>query len=306
MDAVVQTDLPLPNKRTGKVRDLYDCPLPNGQDGLLIVATDRISAFDVVMANGMPGKGVLLTQIAAFWFDLFSDLVKNHLVSTEIEDVPGLNDQQKQMLAGRIMVCRHYQVLPIECIARGYLAGSGFKDYQANGQVCGLPLPPGLKNGSRLPEAIFTPSTKAETGHDENISYEEGCQLVGRDTMASLRDITLTLYQKASEHAKQNGIILADTKFEFGIDLDTGGLVLLDEIFTPDSSRFWNQKSWTPGSEQESFDKQYVRNYLQELADKRQWNKQPPGPALPDQVIADSLARYRDAFRFLTGKSAPV
>lgn len=304
--ALLETNLPLPNKRIGKVRDLYDCPLPDGSDGLLIIATDRISAFDVVMANGLPGKGVLLTQIAKFWFDLFASDTAHHLVTVEASEVAGLNDEQRRVLAGRMMLCRRYQVIPIECIARGYLAGSGLKSYQDNGTLCGLSLPPGLVNGSRLPDPIFTPSSKAESGHDENISYGEACRRVGSQVMAQLRTKTLDLYQKARAYAEKKGIILADTKFEFGLDASGGEPVLIDEIFTPDSSRFWPARRWQPGVEQESFDKQQIRHYLQGLVDAGQWDKKPPAPVLPDAVIADSLQRYRDAFRLLTGQPPPV
>ncbi len=305
MQALTETHLPLANKRTGKVRDLYDCPLPDGGDGLLIVATDRVSAFDVVMANGLPGKGVLLTQIALFWFNLLAD-TKNHLVSTDVNDIPELSDEQREALDNRIMLCRRYHVIPIECIARGYLAGSGFQDYQKTGKVCGLPLANGLTNGSRLPEPIFTPSTKADTGHDENISYQEGARQVGEDTMAKLKEATLSLYQRASEYAEQKGIILADTKLEFGQDSETDQIVLIDEIFTPDSSRFWEKKHWQPGKEQPSLDKQYIRNYLATLVDQQVWDKRPPGPALPDQVLSEGIERYRSAFEVLTGESSPI
>lgn len=303
---VLTTHLPLENKRTGKVRDLYDCPLPNGEAGLLIIATDRVSAFDVVMANGIPGKGVFLTQLAAFWFELLAPVIGNHhLVTTDVFAVPGLTHEQSLMLEGRIMLCKRYEVIPVECIVRGYLTGTGLKDYQKSGKVCGVPLPDGLVNGSKLPEPIFTPSTKADTGHDENISYEACCDLVGETVMQQLKDKTLTLYRQACVHAESKGIILADTKLEFGLDSD-GSPVLIDEIFTPDSSRFWPQKLWNPGAEQESFDKQYVRNYLETLVSSGQWDKKSPGPMLPDAVIANSLSRYQNAFRLLTEKPLPA
>lgn len=304
--AVLETNLSLPNKRTGKVRDLYDCPLPDGKDGLLIIATDRVSAFDVVLSNGIPNKGVLLTGLAKFWFEFLGDTCAHHLVTTEISAVPGLDSQQRQMLEGRIMLCRYYQVIPIECIARGYLAGSGLEDYRRTGAVCGVPLPSGLTNGSQLPMPIFTPSTKADTGHDENIDYEKACELVGTETMAWLREKTLALYRTACEHAELKGVILADTKLEFGRASDGGEPVLIDEIFTPDSSRFWPAKAWSPGAQQESFDKQFIRDYLQTLVVNAKWDKKPPGPALPDEVIDKSLQRYRSAFRLLTESEPPV
>jgi len=215
-DALMTTNLPLPGRRSGKVRDIYSVTLSSGEPGVLIVATDRISAFDVVMANGLPGKGIVLTQISRFWFEHFASSVKHHLISTDIADVPGLTDAERKALAGRIMLCRKVEVVPVECIARGYITGSGWKDYQKTGAVCGIPLPKGLRNGDRLPEPIFTPSTKAETGHDENISFDEGAEIVGTDQMRWLRDTTLDLYKRAAAYAMERGIILADTKFEFG------------------------------------------------------------------------------------------
>ena len=297
---VMETNLRLPNKRSGKVRDIYDATLPDGAEGLLIVATDRVSAFDVVLANGPAGKGVVLTQISKFWFDHFAGVLDHHLVSTDVADVPGLNDDERAQLAGRVMLCRAAKVLPVECIARGYLAGSGWKDYQRSGQVCGIDLPSGLANSDRLPEPLFTPSTKAETGHDENISFEEGAAIVGEGTMAWLRDKTLRLYGLARDYAAERGILLADTKFEFGT-VGEGDPILIDEIFTPDSSRFWPADQWQPGGEQPSFDKQYVRNYLETLVAKGEWDKTPPGPALPNDVLENTLARYLEAYRRLTG-----
>lgn len=296
----METNLGLPNKRSGKVRDIYDATLPDGAEGLLIVATDRVSAFDVVLANGPAGKGVVLTQISKFWFDHFAGVLDHHLVSTDVADVPGLNDDERAQLAGRVMLCRAAKVLPVECIARGYLAGSGWKDYQRSGQVCGIDLPPGLANSDRLPEPLFTPSTKAETGHDENISFEEGAAIVGEEAMAWLREKTLRLYGLARDYAAERGILLADTKFEFGT-VGGGDPILIDEIFTPDSSRFWPADQWQPGGEQPSFDKQYVRNYLETLVAKGEWDKTPPGPALPNDVLENTLARYLEAYRRLTG-----
>ena len=299
---VTRTALPLPNRRTGKVRDIYDCPLPNGDDGLLIVATDRISAFDVVLANGLPGKGVVLTQISSFWFDHFSDSVEHHLVSTQVESVPNLSRSQRDQLRGRIMLCRKASVLPVECIARGYITGSGWQDYQREGKVCGISLPGGLVNGDRLENPLFTPSTKAEVGHhDENISFEQGADIVGEQTMAWLRDTTLRLYTRAREYALERGIILADTKFEFGTVPGASEPMLIDEIFTPDSSRFWPADRWSPGQEQESFDKQFVRNHLEARVASGEWDKTPPGPRIPDAVVEATMDRYVEAYESLTG-----
>ena len=298
---VMETNLPLPNKRSGKVRDLYDVELPGGERGLLIVATDRVSAFDVVLANGPAGKGVVLTQISKFWFEHFAGVIDHHLISTEPTDVPGLNAAEREQLAGRMMLCRATQVLPVECIARGYLAGSGWKDYQRSGQVCGIDLPSGLDNGDRLAQPLFTPSTKADTGHDENISFEEAAAVVGEETIAWLREKTLRLYNLARDYAFERGIVLADTKFEFGTVAGASEPLLIDEIFTPDSSRFWPADEWKPGGEQPSFDKQYVRNYLETLVAAGQWDKTPPGPALPDEVLENTMARYLQAYRALTG-----
>ncbi len=299
----METRLGLPNRRSGKVRDIYDVPLPGGDEALLIVATDRISAFDVVMANGLPGKGVVLTQISKFWFDRFGGEVEHHLLSTEPADVPGLTAQERDLLQGRMMLCRKTEVVPIECIARGYITGSGWKDYQRTGAVCGIPLPEGLTNSDRLPEPLFTPSTKAETGHDENISFADGVELVGRETMEWLRDTTLRLYAEARDYALERGIILADTKFEFGRLPGKRTPILIDEIFTPDSSRFWPADQWRPGGEQPSFDKQIVRNYLETIVAAGQWDKTPPGPTLPDDVVSRTMARYLEAYERLTGKT---
>ena len=300
---VMETNLRLPNKRSGKVRDIYDAELPDGAAGLLIVATDRVSAFDVVLGNGPAGKGVVLTQISKFWFDHFADVAAHHLVSTDVADLSGLRDNERGQLEGRMMLCRAAKVVPIECIARGYLAGSGWKDYQRSGQVCGIPLPAGLANGDRLPEPLFTPSTKAETGHDENISFEQGAAIVGEETMAWLRDTTLRLYGLARDYAAERGILLADTKFEFGHVEGSTEPVLIDELFTPDSSRFWPADEWQPGGEQPSFDKQYVRNYLETLVANGEWDKTPPGPALPNDVLDNTLERYLEAYRRLTGSA---
>ena len=298
---IMRTDLALPGRRQGKVRDLYDVTLPGGEQALLIVATDRVSAFDVVLANGPAGKGVVLTQISKFWFERFGGEFQHHLLSTEAADVPALSTAERAQIAGRMMLCRKTRVLPVECIARGYLAGSGWKDYQRTGQVCGIDLPPGLANGSQLPEPLFTPSTKADTGHDENISIEQGAAIVGADTMAWLRDATLRLYGRARDHAFAQGIVLADTKFEFGVAPGGDAPILIDEIFTPDSSRFWPADQWRPGHEQPSFDKQYVREHLETLVAAGAWDKTPPGPALPEDVLANTMSRYLEAYRRLTG-----
>ena len=302
-NALLHTQLNLPNRRAGKVRDLYDVTLDNGEPALLIVATDRVSAFDVVMANGFPGKGIVLTQISRFWFDHFSQDVDHHLISTDVEDVPELTDAERIALHDRIMLCRKTDVVPIECIARGYITGSGWKDYQRTGAVCGIVLPVGLKNSDRLAEPLFTPSTKAETGHDENISFDEGAEVIGRELMEWLGETTLSLYCRARDYAMDRGIILADTKFEFGTTSQSETPLLIDEIFTPDSSRFWPADQWQPGGEQPSFDKQIVRNYLETLVSAGEWGKAPPGPTLPDDVVARSMARYLEAYERLTGKS---
>jgi phosphoribosylaminoimidazole-succinocarboxamide synthase len=304
MQSVMSTDLGLANKRTGKVRDLYDVALPDGSPGLLIVATDRISAFDVVMANGLPGKGIVLTQISRFWFDHFGNSIDHHLVSTEVEDVPGLTRDEREVLRGRVMLCRMTEVLPVECIARGYITGSGWKDYQETGEVCGIALPTGLVNSDRLETPLFTPSTKAEVGlHDENISYEQGAEIVGDKIMRWLGDTTLSLYAQARDYALERGIILADTKFEFGIVEGSETPILIDEIFTPDSSRFWPKDQWQPGGEQPSFDKQFVRNYLETVVADGVWDKTPPGPMLPEEVIEKTTGRYSEAYERLTGES---
>ncbi|MCZ6502033.1 MAG: phosphoribosylaminoimidazolesuccinocarboxamide synthase [Gammaproteobacteria bacterium] len=309
-EALMTTDLPLPNKRTGKVRDLYDLTLPNGDDGILIVATDRVSVFDVVLENGIPDKGVMLTKISKFWFEFFDGKFRHHLVSTDPGDITGLDADQKASLSGRIMICRRSSVVPIECIVRGYLTGSGYKDYQKTGSVCGIELPLGLVNSDRIEEPIFTPSTKAEEGHDENISFEESCNVAGRELMEKIRDMSLSIFIQGRDYALERGIIIADTKFEFGLegsperkngaDLVSEEPVLIDEVLTPDSSRFWPADEWQPGREQNSFDKQYVRNYTMGLVDKGQWNKEYPGPALPDDVIDNTYQRYEEAYNRLT------
>ncbi len=298
-DAVVETDLPLANKRTGKVRDVYDMTLPDGGDGVLIVATDRVSVFDVVLANGIPDKGKLLTRLSTFWFGFFDGKFDHHLVSTNVDDVPGLTAGQKSQLDGRIMICRRNKVIPIECIVRGYLTGSGYKDYVATGSLCGIALPAGLTNSEQLPQTIFTPSTKPEEGHDENISFETGCDLVGKALMTQVRDISLEIYDTGRAHAADCGIIIADTKFEFGLQQGSTSPVLIDEVLTPDSSRFWPAEEYEAGREQNSFDKQYVRNYTETLVAAGDWDKEYPGPALPAEVIDNTLRRYDEAIRRL-------
>jgi len=280
-------------RRTGKVRDIYDLG-----DSLLLVATDRISAYDVVMPNGIPDKGRVLTQISAFWFDLLSDVTANHVISIDVADLPaGCNADE---LDGRFMLCRKANVVPIECIVRGYLAGSGWREYKADGTVCGIALGEGLKQSSELPEPIFTPSTKAEEGHDENISFEQGCEIVGEETMAALRDKSLAIYIKARAYAAERGIILADTKFEWGRN-EEGELILIDECLTPDSSRFWPADDYKPGRDQASFDKQFVRNYLDEIS----FDRTPPGPPLPADIVENTRAKYIEAYTRLTGKAFP-
>lgn len=278
--------------RRGKVRDLYDAG-----EFLLIVATDRISAFDYVLPTGIPDKGRVLTQLSAFWFGVTRDLVQNHLVSVRPEEYPPPVRRHAALLRGRSMLVRRATPIPLECVARGYLAGSGWKEYRATGAVCGIALPPGLVEADRLPEPIFTPARKAETGHDENVSEEVAARLVGRDLVARLRELTLALYRRGARHAEERGIIVADTKFEFG--LIDGELVLIDEVFTPDSSRFWPKATYRPGGPQPSFDKQFVRDYLEQVG----WNKQPPVPALPPEVVARTREKYLEAFRLLTGRS---
>ncbi|TVQ53495.1 MAG: phosphoribosylaminoimidazolesuccinocarboxamide synthase [Phycisphaerales bacterium] len=308
-DAVFETDLPLPGRRSGKVRDIYRVPdKAGGPDRVLIVASDRISAFDVILPTPIPGKGRMLTDISTQWFNFIRErkLVPDHLLSTDPADIPGLNDEQRSQLEGRMMLGRAARVIPIECVVRGYLAGSGWKEYQKSRSVCGIGLPDGLQNSSQLPEPIFTPSTKAEHGHDENIDFEQACEIAGRDVMEQLRDLSLKIYQTGADHARAHGIILADTKFEFGYALDANGdptdeIVLIDEVLTPDSSRFWPADEYEPGREQNSFDKQYVRNYLQELVDRGEWSKTPPGPELPEEIVRTTLSRYEEARQRLFG-----
>ena len=290
--AVHTTDFPtLALWRRGKVRDVYDL----GQE-LLIVATDRISAYDAIMSEPVPGKGIILTALSLFWFEQLGDIVENHLLSADVDTFPESCSPYRETLRGRSMLVRKTDPLPIECVARGYLAGSGWKEYQRDRTVCGVPLPEGLVESSRLPEPIFTPATKAEQGHDENISFEETERIVGAETAAEVRELTLAIYRRAAAIAEQEGIIIADTKLEFG-RLPDGRLILIDEVLTPDSSRFWLASSYSPGATQQNFDKQYLRDHL----DASGWDRTPPPPPLPQEVIAGTLRKYREALERLTG-----
>ena len=277
--------------RHGKVRDIFDLG-----DTLVMVATDRISAFDYVLASGIPDKGKVLTQLSAFWFARTQDIVPNHLITMDVQAYPGDLAQHADVLAGRSMLVRKTTPVPIECVARGYLSGSGWKEYVATGSVCGVALPSNLRESDRLPSPIFTPATKAESGHDINISEAEAGRLIGTELTARLRDLTLALYAHGVRHAEAHGIILADTKFEFGL-LDGGDLILIDEVLTPDSSRYWPKDQYKAGGPQPSFDKQFVRDYLEEI----HWNKQPPVPSLPDTVVIRTREKYLEAFTRLTG-----
>jgi len=276
----------------GKVRDLYVVG-----DALLLVATDRISAFDHVLATGIPGKGKVLTQISLFWFDLLKDLVPNHLITAEVSQYPSSLQPYADQLEGRSMLVKRAQMFPVECVVRGYLTGSGWKEYKASRSVCGIALPEGLLDGSRLPEALYTPSTKGEAGtRDENISYAATVAAIGEADAAELKRLTLAVYLKAVAHAEARGLILADTKFEFGRTEE--GIILADEVLTPDSSRFWEAAAWKPGGAQPSFDKQFVRDYLETI----HWNKQAPAPGLPDEVVECTQAKYLEAYQRLTGR----
>jgi phosphoribosylaminoimidazole-succinocarboxamide synthase len=284
-DVVLETNVPgLKLRARGKVRDIYD-----DGDRLLFIATDRISAFDYILATGIPEKGRVLTQMTLFWLDFLRDVIPNHFLSTDMSGLP-------PELEGRSMWVKRAEMFDIECVARGYISGSGWKDYQRTGAVCGIPLPPGLRESDALPEPIFTPATKAQTGHDENISFEQASSIVGADLAARLRDLTLSIYKKAADYARARGIIIADTKFEFGTV--NGEIILADEVLTPDSSRFWPQETYAPGGAQPSYDKQFVRDYLESI----HWNKQPPAPALPDDVALRTSEKYKEAYRTLTGR----
>ncbi|HZY63004.1 MAG TPA: phosphoribosylaminoimidazolesuccinocarboxamide synthase [Edaphobacter sp.] len=293
--ALLQTSLgDLPLTARGKVRDIYDL----GNDQLLFVATDRISAFDHVLATGIPDKGRILTQLSLFWFDLLKDTVKSHLLTADTTQFPASCQPWLHQLAGRSMVVRRAKMFPVECVVRGYISGSGWKDYQKTGAVCGIKLPTGLKESDKLPEPIFTPAAKNNFGHDENISFQQMVDTIGQKPADDLRDLTLKIYEKAANHAAGKGIILADTKFEFGI-ID-GQIALADEVLTPDSSRYWPQATYKPGGAQPSFDKQYVRDYLESI----HWNKQEPAPALPPEVVHKTREKYLEAFRLISGRSS--
>lgn len=288
--AISQTDFSgLKLLARGKVRDIYDLGAR-----LLIVATDRLSAFDVILPTPIPDKGRVLTQLSLFWFEKLRGIVPHHVISAT--DFSGELAPYADVLRGRSMIVRRTQPVPIECVARGYISGSGWKDYRATGKICGIPLPAGLKESDKLPEPIFTPATKATTGHDENISFAETASQIGQSLASRLRDITLEVYRRASEFAAERGIIIADTKLEFGMDRDE--LVWIDEALTPDSSRFWPADAYAPGKTQPSFDKQYVRDYLERIG----WSKQPPAPALPADVVDGTRAKYREAYKRLTGR----
>ena len=280
----------LPLHIKGKVRNVYDLG-----DKILIVVTDRISAFDVVFPDLIPNKGKVLNSISEFWFNYTKDVVDNHVITTDVSQYPEGLSQFKEELQGRSMLVKKIKMVEAECIVRGYLEGSGLKDYNSTGSICGIKLPEGLKQGDKLPEPIFTPSTKASEGHDENVSFEELCRVIGTDLANQLKDTSIALYNKASKYAESKGIILADTKFEFG--LVDGKLVVADEVFTPDSSRFWDMKEYQPGRPQKSFDKQFLREYLEAIA----WDKKPPAPALPEDVIRNTELKYIEAYERLTG-----
>ncbi len=292
---VLQTDFPeLTLHARGKVRDLYSL---NGQ--LLFVATDRISAFDYVLSSGIPEKGRVLTQLSLFWFDFLKGTVNNHLVTANVNEYPEPLHKYANQIRGRSMLVQKAQMIDVECVVRGYLSGSGWKDYQKTGAVCGIHLPAGLRDSDKLPEPIFTPASKATTGHDENISFHEMCKRTGPELAEELRDLSIRIYKKAADYAAGKGIIIADTKFEFGHTAQ--GLVLADEVLTPDSSRFWPADRYQPGRSQESYDKQFVRDYLETI----KWNKQPPAPALPDEVAGKTSEKYIQAYRVLAGRELP-
>jgi len=278
-----------PLLRSGKVREVFDLG-----DSLLFVATDRISAFDCILPTPIPDKGKILTKLSLFWFELLKDVVENHLITADISEYPEQLQKYSEQIDGRTMIVKKAEVLPIECIVRGYLAGSGWKEYQKNGTVTGIKLPEGLQESSELPEPIFTPSTKADSGHDENIPFEKMVEIIGKELATKVRDVSLEIYSTARDHAKNCGIILADTKFEFGIA--DGKLILIDEVLTPDSSRFWPADTYNPGSSQPSFDKQFVRDYLSSL----DWNKEPPAPELPEDIVKKTREKYFQALELLT------
>ena len=294
---ILQTDFPdLQLRASGKVRDVYQLD----DERLLFVATDRISAFDYVLATGIPHKGRVLSQISLFWFDFLSDVVPNHVITADVDRYPQALQKYADQLRGRSMMVQRAEMFPVECVVRGYISGSAWKEYQATGKVCGIALPAGLRESEALPEPIFTPATKAVSGHDENISFARMCEILGTETSSHLRDLTLRIYKKAAAYARQRGIIVADTKFEFG--RTAKGITLADEVLTPDSSRFWPADKYAPGRGQESYDKQYVRDYLEEI----HWNKQPPAPALPEEVARRTSEKYLDAYFQITGHRLDV
>jgi phosphoribosylaminoimidazole-succinocarboxamide synthase len=280
----------VPFLRNGKVRDIYEV-----DDYLLLIATDRISAFDVVLPNGIPGKGRVLTQISLYWFRWMEEIIKNHIVATEVKDYPAVCHKYADQLEGRSMLVKKASPMPVECIVRGYLSGSGWKEYQKSGTVCGIKLPGGLVESSKLSAPIFTPSTKAEEGHDINISFEEMVKIVGKETGEKLRDVSLQVYTRARDLAEKKGIIIADTKFEFG--MFDNELILIDEVLTPDSSRFWSARNYQPGKGQDSYDKQIIRDYLLSL----DWDQTYPGPVLPDHIVEKAIARYKEIYEIITG-----
>jgi len=298
LDSVIlQTDFPdLRLHASGKVRDVFQLD----GDRLLFVATDRISAFDYVLATGIPHKGRVLSQISLFWFDFLSDIVPNHVLTADVARYPEALQKYADQLRGRSMIVQRAEMFPVECVVRGYISGSAWKEYQASGKVCGIVLPAGLRESDAFPEPIFTPATKAVSGHDENIPFSRMCEIVGTESASYLRDLTLRIYKKAAAYARQRGIIIADTKFEFGRTAQ--GITLADEALTPDSSRFWPADKYTPGSAQESYDKQYVRDYLEQI----RWNKKPPAPALPTEVASRTSEKYLDAYLQITGRKLDV
>ena len=308
IEAVYRTNFDLPDRREGKVRDVYRVPMEGRTDPLLIVASDRMSAFDVVMPTPFPGKGRLLTEISLAWFHRLrsAGIITDHLLSTKPTDVPGLSAEEQASLEGRMMLCRAAHVVPIECVVRGYLSGSGWKDYQRTGSVCGVKLPDNLLQSSQLPEPIFTPATKATEGHDENIDFDTACEIAGTDIMTRLRDLSLQIFEFGRAYAAEHGMILADTKFEFGFALDADGnatdeLMLIDEVLTPDSSRYWPAEDYEPGREQDNFNKQIFRNWLQEMCDRGEWDKTPPGPEIPQEIVHKTIEKYIEAAQRLGG-----
>jgi phosphoribosylaminoimidazole-succinocarboxamide synthase len=291
-EALIHTELPgIKLFKRGKVRDLYEL-----DDKLLIVATDRISAFDCIMPNGIPGKGRILTQMSLFWFDFVKEIVENHLISADVNQFPQKIEKFRDILESRSMLVKKAEQIGVECVVRGYLSGSGWREYRSSGSICGIELPHGLTESDKLPELIFTPATKAASGHDQNISFAEVIKLLGEEKATILKDLSIQIYTKASEYAESKGIIIADTKFEFGVC--SGEIILIDEILSPDSSRFWPRERYQPGCPQESYDKQFVRDYLESLG----WNKKPPAPTLPAEVVQKTLGKYEEAYNRLVAR----